>query len=115
MERTSMFERRPVLHQHRRREVGRYDVVNLADVSPILIDEAICMEQIAARLEQLLPAVRGRASDEIALSAANVRQFSGSVETFNVASGDESIARLEQACRRFLAALADPLELTPAS
>ena len=89
--------------------------MNLADVSPILIDEAICMEQIAARLEQLLPAVRRRASDEIALSAANFREFSGSVETFHVASGDESIARLEQARRRLLAALAEPVESTPAS
>ena len=62
------------------------------------------MEQIAARLERLLPAVRRRASDEIASSAAEFREFSGSVEAFHVASGDESIARLEQARRRLLAA-----------
>ena len=107
----SMIELRPAIH-HGRREVGRYDVVNLTDVSPILIDEAICMEQIAARLEQLLPAVRRRAGDEIAFRAANFREFSGSVEAFHVASGDESIARLEQARRRLLAAIADPLEST---
>jgi hypothetical protein len=111
----SMIELRPAIHHHGRREVGRYDVVNLTDVSPILIDEAICMEQIAARLEQLLPAVRRRAGDEIALSAANFREFSGSVEAFHVASGDETIARLEQARRRLLAALTDPLESPPAS
>jgi hypothetical protein len=85
-------------------------VANLSDVSPILIDEAIRMEQIATRLEQLLPAVRRRAADEIALSAASVKEFSGSVEAFHVASGDESIERLEQARRRLLAVLADPLE-----
>jgi hypothetical protein len=56
-------------------------VANITDVPPILIDEAIRMEQIAARLEQLLPAVRRRATDEIALSAANVKEFSGSVES----------------------------------
>ena len=89
--------------------------MNLTDVSPILIDEAICMEQIATRLEQLLPAVRRRAGDEIALSAVNLKEFSGSVEAFHVASGDETIARLEQARRRLLAALADPLDSRPTS
>ena len=89
--------------------------MNLTDVSPVLIDEAIRMEQIAMRLEQLLPAVRRRAGDEIALNATNLREFSGPVEAFHVASGDESIARLEQARRRLMAALADPLESTSAS
>ena len=49
------------------------------------------MEQIATRLEQLLPAVRRRAGDEIALSAVNLKEFSGSVEPFHVASGDDTI------------------------
>jgi hypothetical protein len=89
--------------------------VNLTDVSPILIDEAIRMEQTASRLEHLLPAVRCRAGDEIAMSAASVREFSGRVEEFHVASGDESIARLERARRRRLAALADPLVSTSVS
>jgi hypothetical protein len=82
--------------------------MSLEDVSPILLDEADCMEQMAARLEQLLPAVRGGHIDEIARTAVNLKEFAGPVEAFQVATADETAARFERARRRLLMALQDP-------
>lgn len=67
------------------------------------------MEQMATRLERLLPAVRRGAVDEIARGAVGLRDFSGPVEAFHVASGNETAARLERARERLLEAVRESL------
>ena len=90
--------------------------MNLTDVSPVLIDEAIRMEQIAMRLEQLSPAVRRRAGDEIALNETNSREFSRAPSKGSTSHPARS--RSPGWSRHgvdSMAALADPLESTSAS
>ena len=68
------------------------------------------MEQLARRLERLRPAVQRRDVTEIARSAASIREFAGPVDAFHLTSGDEALARFEQARRHLLAALQDSHE-----
>lgn len=82
--------------------------MGLEQVSHVLIDEAVRMEQMADRLEKLIPAVRHRAISDIARRAVDIADFGGSAELFNTASEEETTARFERARRRLLAVLDEP-------
>jgi hypothetical protein len=84
--------------------------MGLEQVSNVLIDEAIRMEEMAARLEVLIPAVQHRAVDDIARRAVGLADFGGSAELFDTASAEETIARFERARRRLMAVLDTPQE-----
>lgn len=82
--------------------------MSLEHVANVLIDEAIRMEDMARRLEQLIPAVRQRSVEGIARRAVNIADYGGSPELFNTAGADEATARFEQARRRLVAVLEEP-------
>lgn len=83
--------------------------MGLEQVSSVLIDEAVRMEEMATRLEQLIPAIEHGSVGDIARRAIGLADFGGSAELFSTADADETLARFERARRRLRAVL-DPAE-----
>ena len=82
--------------------------MGLEQVSNVLIDEATRMEEMAGRLELLIPALRRGAVGDIARGAVGLADFGGSAELFATASAAETTARFERARRRLIAVLEEP-------
>ena len=97
----------------RLRSQGGTRAMGIEDVAPILNDEANCMEQLAGRLEHLLPALRRGAAEEAASIAVNVRDFAGPAGAFDATTAEQTAARFERARRRLVTRSRTRSTLTP--